>query len=337
MRQRQQGFSLIELTVVLGVVSVLMLIVYSMIEDTVRATMFNESHNDLTIMTQRAANALQEEVLQARVAFEEDAAGSAYRAALQIPVSIPRWTTTLLPVMQSATTTIVPDGAGERFAGNSLLIARQLAPLTVTYDHDGNAGTPELEFLADRYRFEYFFLSPVTSRSFARSGFTLDLLRSDSIDYVDFFQLSSMSAANLQRVVPRIRSAGIERAWNPGQPIAAAFYELSGAVDGTFDAPLNAPQIAIRRTASLFPELRGGRISGKMDYSLAFTPMPIRRAVAMYAQPDASRPNFPAGFEVKIAGPAGNRQVVTRVLLMAHYGVSTYEAQQGVVTTAARF
>jgi len=56
-----------------------------------------------------------------------------------------------------------------------------------------------------------------------------------------------------------------------------------------------------------------------------------------YAQPDANYPKFPAGFEVKIAGPSGHRKVAVRLVLMANYRASTYESQQGFVTTAARF
>jgi hypothetical protein len=51
----------------------------------------------------------------------------------------------------------------------------------------------------------------------------------------------------------------------------------------------------------------------------------------------SGRPGFPSGLEVKVAGPAGNRQVMTRIVLMSHYGVKSYESQQGFVITAARF
>ncbi|HWS71182.1 MAG TPA: hypothetical protein VN605_03675, partial [Thermoanaerobaculia bacterium] len=200
-----------------------------------------------------------------------------------------------------------------------------------------------VEFLADRYRFEYFFLSRNASRSFASSGFTLDLMQSTSIEFADYFQLSSLSSSQIQKIVPSIIGAGITRAWNPGQPIASAFYNLSGATDGTFNGAVRNPTIAMASTISLFPGLRGGRISGRMDYSLAFVPAspaaayPLRMPINVYARPDASITGFPAGFEVKITGPAGSRKVMTRVLLMARYGTNTYETQQGFVTTSASF
>ena len=171
-RRAQRGFSLIEILVVMIIVSGLTLVCYSMIDQTLHLTLFNESHNDLTIMTERAVNSMQSEILQTRTAFEEDATGTAYRAALQIPAAQPAWSSTLLPVIESDTTTIQPDsGTGaKRFTGNSLLIARQLSPLSVFYDDDGKAGTPDVEILIDRYRFEYFFLSPSSSRNFANTS-----------------------------------------------------------------------------------------------------------------------------------------------------------------------
>lgn len=325
----QRGFSLIEVVVTLAIVSVLMLIVYSMIEDTVQATLFNESHNDLAILSQRAVNFVHEEIIQTRAVFEENATGSAYRAALQIPASYPRWTTSLLPVIDPATT-LAPDAAADRFTGNSLLIARQLAPLSVMYDDDNNPLTPEVEFMADRYRFEYFFLSPISARA-------LDLLRSESVVFADYFQLNALSNAHIRAIVPKLRTAGLNHAWNPGQPVDSAFYDLADALDGNFNPPVNRPTLAVQRTVSLFPELRGGRISGKMDYSIAREGFPIRAPVNLYARPHSTRPGFPAGFEVKIAGPSGNRQVMTRVLMMSNYHVNRWETQQAFVVTAARF
>lgn len=341
MRQSEKGFSLIEVTVVLGIVSVLMIVVYSMIEQTMRSTMFNESHNDLAILTQGAVNAMQTEVLQTKMVFQEDSLGTSYRTALQLPTQYPLWTDSLLPVIQPEVA-IGPD-TSTRYTGNSILLARQLAPLTLTYDDDGNSGTPEIEFVADRYVFQFIYLTAVTQPSFSGSGRTLDLVMASSAQYADYFQLSSMSQTAISRIVPKLIAANIARAWNPGQPIASAFYALSGATDGTFDAPVANARIATASSKSLLPGLRGGRISGKMNYSVAFVPTspaqpyPLRIPIRVFAPAVTGRPGFPSGLEVKIAGPSGNRQVMTRLVLMSHYGAKSYESQQGFVTTAARF
>lgn len=338
--KRQRGFSLVEVTVVLALVSALMIVVYSMMEQTMRTTMFNESQNDLAVMTQRAVNVLQGEMLQTRVVFEENALGASYRDALVLPSTLTVRADSLLPRVQPEAL-IAPDPATERYTGNAMLVARQLEPLSVMYDDDGVGATPPVEFLADRYRFQYVFLSPDTSRPFGGEGPTLDLMMASSGVYADYFQLSTMGP-KCGRIVSRLIAAGLQRAWNPGEPIDNAFYALSGAVDGTFDPPIRNPKITTASVRSLLPGIRGGRVSGKMDYSVAFVPtlprkpLPIRLPVSLYAQPVAAAPAFPGGFEVKVAGPAGNRQAMTRLVLVAHYGVKSFTAQQGFVTTAIR-
>ena len=340
----QHGFSLAELTTVVAVVSILMLIVYATIDDAMKATMFAESHNDLTIMTQRVMNDLQSELLQSRLAFQDNADGNDYKGALQLPASVTVWSDTLLPVFQSGEVLTPDTGTGtSRRTGNSLLLVRQLEPLSVMYDDDGNAATPDVEFLADRYRFDYYYLASNSTRSFGGTGFYLDLLESRSGEYADYFQLASLSTSAMTAIVPKVQAAGISSAWDPGQPLASAFYDLAPAAKGAFGSALAKPTIPIARTTSLLPEMRGGRISGRMEYSIAFVPdspkkpFPLLHPIGVYAQPDPAFPKFPAGFEVKIAGPSGNRRVGMRLVLMANYKTSTYESQQGFVTASGRF
>ena len=333
----QRGLSLMELLVTMAIVTATMLVIYTMIEETMQTSLFAESHNDLAVMSQRAINTLQTEIVQTRIAFEENALGASYRAALALPAGTTVWSDSFLPVFQSNTGTIAPDAAGQRFAGNSLLLARQLPPLSITWDHDGNAGTPEIEYLADRYQFEYVYLSRAGVPSFSGSGMTLDLTMSTSREFADYFQLEALSDFATARIVPKLIAAGLQRAWNPGQPLNAAFYNLSGATDGTFNAAVNNPAIAITTTRTLLRGLLGGRISGRMPYSVAFGAFPIPTPVRLFAQPIAGEPGFPSGFEVKVAGPARNRQVMTRLVLMSHHSTRRYESQQAFVITAARF
>ena len=137
MRHSEKGFSLMEITVTLAIVSVIMIVTYQLIEQTMSATMFNESHNDLAVMSQKAVNTIQTEVMQAKLVFENDTTGNEYRTALTFPTTPSVWTTSLLPVIDPATTTFTPDPATERYTGNSLLLVRQLPPLSILYDHDG--------------------------------------------------------------------------------------------------------------------------------------------------------------------------------------------------------
>lgn len=340
---QQKGFSLVEVLVTIVIVVAMLLVCYQMIDETMRTSLFTESHNDLAVMSQRAINSLQTEIMQTRVAFEENAAGAAYRAALTMPAGVTVWPDSFLPVFQPSSGTILPDPADKRFTGNSLLLARQLPPLSVMYDHDNNGSTPQVEFLADRYQFEYVHLIRAAAPSFSGSGMTLDLHISTSAEYADYFQLEALSDFATTRIVPRLIAAGMQRAWNPGQPVNSSFYELAQATDGRFNNAVNSATIAIVSSRTLLRGLRGGRITGRMPYSVAFVPSspaqpyPIPTPIRTFAQPVNGKPGFPSGFEVKITGPARKRQVMTRLVLMSHHSTSRYESQQAFVITAARF
>lgn len=340
MRSSERGFSLIEITVTLAIVSVIMIVTYQLIEQTMSATMFNESHNDLAVMSQKAVNTIQTEVLQAKLVFEDDPQGKAYRDALSFPSTPSVWTTSVLPIIDPATTTFTPDTATQRYTGNTLFLVRQLPPLSILYDHDGLKKTADVEFLADRYSFQYFYLRKESGQSFGGSGQAADLMRATSAEYADYFQLSSVTAEP-GKLVTKLIAAGLKQAWDPGKPLGSAFYDLADATDGTFGNAIAKPTIGVASVRSMLPGLFGGRISGRMRYSVAFTKptapdFPIPQKLAVFARTDASLPGYPAGFEVKIIGPSRNRQVLARLVVMAQYG-RTYEAQQASVSTAARF
>src|ERR1019366_9103410 len=84
---RQRGVTLMEMVVVVAIFSVIFIISYSLLEDTVKTSLFVEEHNDLPIYGQTAINSIQRELLQARVVFEGSAGtfGPASFSALTWP------------------------------------------------------------------------------------------------------------------------------------------------------------------------------------------------------------------------------------------------------------
>ncbi|MGA7615980.1 MAG: prepilin-type N-terminal cleavage/methylation domain-containing protein [Thermoanaerobaculia bacterium] len=348
MRRRSRlgagGFSLIEVMVVTAIVTAILIMVFEIMEDSFHTSMFTESHNDLAVFGQRTVNRLQVEVAQARMLFQDDATGKEYRDALALPATRPVWSDSLLPVVDPAPELNPDSGSGtDRRVGNCLLVAKQLSPVPLACDDDGDPSTPDIEFEADRYRFDFYYLSPNRSRSFADQPYYLDLIESRSVEYADYFQLESLTPSQIAQLVPQLVSRGIERAWDPGEAVSSAFYSLNDASDGVFNPPIRNPAIEQARTDSLLPEFRGGRVSGAMDYSVAFTPaapakpFELRTPISRYAVLDSGIPQFPSGFEVKIAGPSGTRKLLSRLVLMSHYGVTKFESQECFVTTSGRF
>ena len=108
--------------------------------------MFSESRNDLAVIGERAVNAIQTEISQSKLIFEEDARNRLPHAVHErrSPGACPSGRTAGLPIIDANTTIIGPDpgpNAITNRTGNSLIVVRQLAPISVAYDHDANAGT----------------------------------------------------------------------------------------------------------------------------------------------------------------------------------------------------
>src|SRR5471030_2440208 len=131
--RRERGVTLMEMMVVTAIFSLVFIISYKLLEETVKTSLFIEEHTDLPVYGQRAVNTIQRELLQTRVVFEGTATslGPGYFSALTFPAAYPLLANSQMPIL-NPTGTLVPDTAGAPFTGNCLLIARQLSPAVVT-------------------------------------------------------------------------------------------------------------------------------------------------------------------------------------------------------------
>jgi len=130
-----------------------------------RATLFHESHNDLVIIVAARDDALQTETVQARQGFQEDTDGARVTIRTSIPPSHPACTTRCCRWLQSR--------RRQRWPRPTTPQHRQLVPHRAhrsrvdLYDDDRRPHTPTSSFSPDRYCFEYFFLSPNSTRLFS--------------------------------------------------------------------------------------------------------------------------------------------------------------------------
>jgi hypothetical protein len=237
-----------------------------------------------------------------------------------------------------------PDETGEHYVGNEMLLVRALEPVPVLYDHDGNPVTDPIPFYVDRYRLEFYFLTLNTSRNFNGTGSYLDLIRATGPDFADYFQLTttlpSLTLLQRQQIVQGLQDlltdltpaeltrmeidGPITQAWDPKldptvAPPNGAFFAIDD--DGNLNGiTLNTLDL---RKATMLPEFVGGRIGGRMEYSVAtnsdtllgdgrFGPLRIMDQVPLFAEKNSA---FPGGFEIKIIGPTGARSVWNRLVL----------------------
>jgi prepilin-type N-terminal cleavage/methylation domain-containing protein len=354
-RASERGMTLIEMLVVVAISTVVMIAAYEMMDGAVQASLYVEAHNDLPVFGQEVVNLLQREMMQSREFFPATAAGEAYRSALRTSGGVALTTLdapgSLLPIADTGTQVLIPDDATTgRLTGNCLLIARQLEPLLLPFDHDNDNNTADVQFPADRYEFQYYYLTRNTARNFSNSGYILDLVQARSVTFADYFQLVSLSGTQRAELAPQLIAAGLTRAWNPSTPIANAFYNIQAP--GTFQL-VNNPTITMNRIRSVLPAFgAGGRISGFMNYTVgicrtvtrncntaasqAIFPG-VRDRMPQFALVDNNNPAFPQGLEFKIVGPAGSRKAFVRLVLMAHYGVTKFDSSESVSLTSVNF
>jgi hypothetical protein len=368
----ERGMSLVEMIIAVAVTTIVMVVVMSMIEEAARLSLFMESHNDLVTLSQRPLNLIQREVLQERYVFQEDATGTPYRQQIEtqiaslatnpqvVPVS-------LLPVFDPIGT-MAPDTGGVRHVGNAVLVARQLPPIVIALAADATApGYAAVNYVADRYQFEYFYLSRTNTRKFRNGDYVLDLVRYQSIQFADYFQLvnsvSTLSSSQLSSLATQLKATtaagltaatialgtappNLQTAWNPGQPYATSFYTIPASLNFLSPVvnPLAAPALTKVTATSVIPDLNRGRISGKMTYTIAYRVgatgpgVPItgatgRHPVPLYAESTTSLP-VDCGFEVKVVGASGSRQALARLVLYSYYGVNSVDSQDAMVITS---
>lgn len=363
---KANGFSIVEMSVTLLLLTVVLLILYELLIGTMKTSMFVEAHNDLTVYGQRVVNKLQTDIFQSRFIWEENATGDAYRQLfldqlLLTPGPVGVWSDSRMPDIDPSGL-LDEDTGGETFVGNSLLLVKTLEPVGVPADYDGD-GTAESTFFAERYQFKYYFLSPNPDRTFkgmpasppfSGTNYYLDLIECESEVYADQAQLVSIFASLATPAQRQLIAAGlrglpgtittaearrldvtvpIDKAWSPNQIAAAAFFDLDSSANLTLDA---TPTFTIAYR-SMVPEMKGGRISGKMEYSVAMNKgtgisAGIIATVPMFGLVNT---NFPGGFEVKVVGDTAHRKVLTRlVLLSEHLGV--INSQENFVITSTR-
>jgi prepilin-type N-terminal cleavage/methylation domain-containing protein len=336
----QSGFSLIEVTVTLLLLTVVMIIFYELMIGSMRASMFVESHNDLVVVGQRVINTIESEVLQAKMVFQEDALGPNYRT-LFTDAGANVWTDSRLPVFETGAEPDVDTG-GQTFTGNSLLLARQLAPLEFPYDHDvtnnpptcdATPGTPDVMFQGDQYRFEFYYLSENSNRSFAGKGSYLEIMEARSQVFADYFQLNSLTECQRIQAIAGLLAAGITQAWDPGKDTTNGFHDLQA--DGQM--PINSSPEFTTTTKTMMPELKGGRISGKMEYSVGFNSDSITNPQFKFPDPiplyGQENNNFPGGLEFKCVDNAGVKKILSRIVLLAQH-TGTMESQANFVITS---
>ena len=347
------GVTLMEVIIVVAVSSVIMIIAYDLIESAMRTSLFVESHNQLAQLAQRPVNAMTLDAFQSRVIYQNNANGTTYLAKVvaQLPTAYPIQADYQLPLANSSTNLIAPDDpTGPNYVGNCLLVLKQLNPLAIQW----NNGSANVNFPADLYRFDFYYLSQNTSRSFGGQGHFVDLIRWRSTEYADYSQLASffansaLSATEKAKIVTGLSGKGITIAVDASGTSAAnsSFYTIGSDVTngGKLTAIANPTIAKLANDASkqiwccqsILPELGTGSVSGKMLFTVGFVTNPsfipsnlVIDPMPKYAFAKTGSPNYITGFEVKVVGTGASQKTMLRLVLLANYQAGRYDSREG--------
>jgi len=354
LHKTERGFTLAEILVVVAVSAIILIIAYTLVEDAMLTSLFVESHNQLASLSQRAVNVMLTDVYQAKVIYQNDSSGPGPSfLTLVTAVTGTSGTNSIaadyqLPQFNSATTLLVPDDSSgsTHYVGNCLLVLRQLPPLLITY----NNGTSNVNFPADVYRLDFFYLTQKTARPFSTGGYSLDLMEFKSVVFADFQQLSNLPQATVALLYTGTNGTAFPNGFSDYTPAITTAIDLGGTAannsfhtinaNGSLSAVLSSYALpAAASLTSLLPELSTGSISGKMVYSVGYRPtasttFPVRDSIPKFGFALAGKPNYTTGLEVKFVGGGSAQKGIIRLVLLASYGVTKMDSQEGFVITS---
>jgi hypothetical protein len=296
--RRSRGVSLLELTIATGIFLGVMLMVQEVISTSQRAQVYIAARDRASQHSANLIADLRGAGLASRRVYQDDAEGRSYLAALDM-TGMPLLADARLPVIDPLGR-LELDGASAPRTGNALLLACEDRPQEFT----ATGG----RYRVDIVRFFGVYPTRLPDKVVEAMPDRIDLVRFASRQYVDKASLDQITVAlDRSDVVQALHALGITRCWVAGAAIDSAFFQLN--TDGSISTtPIASPVIDAPPDA--LPRL----MIGATKASIAPNSPALR--VPSFARTDVLKPAFPSGFEVKVVGPSGGRQVLVRLTLV---------------------
>lgn len=296
--RRSRGVSLLELTIATGIFLAVMLMVQEVISTSQRAQVYIAARDRASQSSAKLIADMRGAGLASRRVYQDDAEGRAYLAALDT-TGTPILADARLPVIDAAGR-LELDGASAPRTGNAMLLACEDRPQVIA----ATGG----RYRVDVVRFFCVYPTLIPEKVVEAMADRIDLVRFASRQYADKASLDQIPVAlDKADVVQALVAQGITRCWVAGAAINSAFFQLNS--DGSITAaPISSPLIDAPPDA--LPRL----MIGATKSSVAPNSPALR--VPSFARVDPLKPAFPSGFEVKVVGPSGGRQVLVRLTLV---------------------
>jgi type II secretory pathway pseudopilin PulG len=294
--RRDTGFTIIEAVIVTVITALMTLVIERTVSGVVDTERTMRAVRNTTERGQQLTDRVRDLVCMSRKLYQNDAIGNAYLAKLSrtrfTPLAGAR-----LPLVDEVNP-MGPDVAGTPQTGNCLLFLREGDPYRAVADKP----TKKIRSI-DTYRLVCIYLAQSTKTVVAGGLQAVELVEWRSDAYPNYTQVSGIASATEKTAVVKDLYArfGVDYLWDPTGSVASSFYAIDGS--GNIAASPTA-------VASIPEDLNvsfGGRlVSGNMAIARTDTTSKVR--MPMFTA-DAVATWTPNGFEVKVTGPSGARQV----------------------------
>lgn len=319
----ERGFTVLEMMVVIVVVAIMTLAVERTISSVTETERTMRAIRNTTERGQRAAYALRDAVSASRKLFGNDAVGSGYLAKLDLTAQ-PIFPGSRLPKF-AETEPLGPDSAGTPMTGNVLLFVREADPYPCTA-----VPATKTTRVIDAYRFVCVYLTQSNRAVVALGPLALDLVEWRSDAFPSYGQVMGIADTTQRKAVVAdlYNRFGCDFLWDSTGAVNSAFYGIdgSGTVAGSPTAVANIPE----------------------DLNVASGPRFVKANMAVSRTDPLSKPRTPVftaddpatwtpnGFEVKVVGPSGSRQVWMRLCIEQQASAGRVPAQDTTVIVSAR-
>jgi len=295
---RPLGFTMFEVVITLGILTIMVLIVQATVDGATRAERRLRATRIATERGERITYELLASVNGSRMLFGDDGVGPDYLDALELGER-PLLAGARLPRIDELNP-LGPDAEGEPATGNILLFARETDAVEVIAD----AGSGITRHV-DLYRIVCVYPTQTTRKLLPDPPVqpSRDLVVWRSVRFANLSQLEGIDEDDERRsvVADLANRHGCEHAWDLGAPFASAFFRL-GAL-GTIETFAEANMSLVEDPDAS----EGGRLL-YADTQLARTLAGDYHRGARLTNDDPAAWT-PDGFEVKISGLSGSRKV----------------------------
>lgn len=303
-RVHMHGFTMFEMAVTMGMVTLLALVM----EGTIAST--NKAENQLAAVRnalergQRVTYEVMDEIEGSRKLFQDDTIGQDYLSALEL-VRDPLLPGARLPRFDELED-LGPDVAGDPHTGNLLLFVRESDAAPAIAD----PATQKVRYI-DLYRFVCIYPRQTNRMVVVRPGGAdaRDLVVWRSEPFPNQSQIMAITNATERANVIKdlVGRFGMDLAWAPDAAVDSAFYAMTSG--GGMAAGATAG-VLIREDPDVSD--RGRLVYGDLQLAKTSNESAHTRAIFTKDPPASWQPD---GFEVKVVGVSGARKVWVHLVI----------------------